>query len=85
MLQLITATASSATVDYSNVTGCEQCYNRLQQRDWLQAVSQSITAMCLSASSVTIDYSNVTGCEQCYSRLQQHDWLRAVLQSITAT
>ena len=67
------------------MTGCEQCYSRLQQRDWLRAVLQSITATRLAASSVTVDYSNVTGCEQCYNRLQQYDWLRAVLQSITAT
>ena len=60
----------SITVDYSNVTGCEQCYSRLQQRDWLRTVTVG-----LAASSVTVDYSNVTGCEQYHSRLQQLDWL----------
>ena len=66
------------------MTGCEQCYNRLQQLDWLRAVLQSITATGLAVNSLTVDYINVTGCEQCYSRLHQCDWLRAVLQSITA-
>ena len=52
-----TLAVNSITVDYSNVTGCEQCYShylnvtgceqshsRLQQCDWLRAVLQSITA-----------------------------------------
>ena len=53
------------------MTGCEQCYSQLQQRDWLEQYHSRL--------------QQVTGCEQCYSRLQQRDWLRAVLQSITAT
>ena len=82
------------------MTGCEQCYNRLQQRDWLRAVLQCNVTGCehceqcysrlqqrdwlRAVLAATVDYSNVTGCEQCYNRLQQRDWLRAVSQSITA-
>ena len=84
MKQLITQLRA---VDYSNVTGCEQCYNRLQQRDWLRCEQcyNRLQQRDWLRAVFTVDYSNVTGCEQCYSRLQQCDWLRAVLQSITAT